>query len=63
MQVDTAIPARDDPSVVYYGRGVHELPWVDAEAWHVDKGSRGHLLSNDTTYYLEEGAVVLGLWR
>ena len=56
--VDANPPDKADPTVRFFGAGVHELPLVPG--WGVDKGSRGLELQSHQTLYLAEGAVLLG---
>ena len=58
---DPAPPSPTDPGVTYFGPGVHMLELQPS--WSIDKGSRGLQLQSDSTLYLAEGAVVLGVVR
>jgi hypothetical protein len=55
---DPEPPRASDPSVVFFGPGVHQLPLVPE--WKSDAGARGLELHSHSTLYLAEGAVVLG---
>jgi hypothetical protein len=55
---DPSPPDATDPSVNFFGAGVHRLPLQPS--WKLDGEGRGLALTNDSTVYLAPGAIVLG---